>query len=281
MDHYYLAKITDKKWAEKFQEGQIFMKALQCFGDLSKRDASSQNTFRGDSLEGFSESFQNNHNPHAWIESPLGDREIVERQVGLIDALLLREKVFCMYALEYESSQTEFCVPDVRMKDFGDTAVIITDTFEFLRRFCYAIIKRYDYAFWTACKRVSYDVTFGNADYFDEFHKASAYSWQNEFRIVLDLALGKFSRETLNDVTDYAKLTFPGKIEEDTNPDSISDTLVIEIGDIHDISISIPIDEFISDRINQIGLMPPNVVMPIDPPRKPYPTFYKLVASLI
>ena len=53
-------KVTGKKWADKFQEGQVFMKALQCFGDLSKRDDSSQNTFRGDSLEGFSESFSNN-----------------------------------------------------------------------------------------------------------------------------------------------------------------------------------------------------------------------------
>ena len=280
MEHYYLAKVTDKQWAEKFQKGQIFMKALQCFGDLSKMESSSRNTFRGDTLEGVSESFANNHNPYAWIETPFGHREIVDNQVGLIDVLLLREKVFCMYALEYKNEHDGFCVPDSRMKDFGDTAVIITDTFEFLRRVCFAIIRKYDYLFWVACKRVSYDVTFGSTGYYDEFHKSPSYNWQNEFRIALDLALGKFSREILDNATDFAKLTFPGKIEEDMNPDSIADSLIIDIGDIHDISTSISTDVFISDQINQIGLKFPNAVKEIDLPRRSYPTFYKLVASL-
>ena len=73
--------------------------------------------------------------------------------------------------------------------------------------------------------------------------------------------------------------SFFGKIEEDTNPDSIADTLNIDIGDIHDISIAIPINVFISDQINTLGLTPPSLVREIDPPRKPYPTFFKLVAS--
>ncbi|MBR0342074.1 MAG: hypothetical protein IJH64_07495 [Oscillospiraceae bacterium] len=279
MEQYYLVKVTGKKWADKFQEGQVFMKALQCFGDLSKRDDSSQNTFRGDSLEGFSESFSNNKNPYAWIETPFGRKEIIPNQVGLIDVLLLREKVFCLYSLEYKNKHEGFCVPDSEMKSFGDTAVIITNPFEFLRRYCRAIIKKYDYRFWTAGKRVSYDVDFENRKYFDEFHKAPSYSWQNEFRIVLDLALGKFSRETLQEVTDYARNSFPGKIVEDMNPDSIADTLVIDVGDIHDISIAIPISDFISDHINEIGLQPPKPFEELNPPRKQYPTFFKLCAT--
>ena len=129
MERYYLVKVTGKKWADKFQEGQVFMKALQCFGDLSKRDDSSQNSFRGDSLEGFSESFSNNRNPYAWIETPLGRKEIIPNQVGLIDVLLLREKVFCLYSLEYKNKYEGFYVPDSEMKSFGDTAVIITNPF--------------------------------------------------------------------------------------------------------------------------------------------------------
>lgn len=280
MEQYYLAKVTDKQWAEKFQKGQIFMKALQCFGDFSKMEPSSQNTFRGDTLEGVSESFSKNRNPYTWIETPLGYREIVDNQVGLVDVLLLREKVFCMYALEYKNEHDGFYIPDSRMKDFGDTAVIITDTFEFLRRVCLAIVKKYDYSFWIACKRVSYDVTFGSTRYYNEFHKSPSYSWQNEFRIALDLALGKFCHEILDNVTDFAKLTFPGIIEEDMNPDSMADSLIIDIGDIYDISTSISTDVFISDQINQIGLKIPNAVKEIHPPRRSYPTFYKLVASL-
>ena len=55
------------------------------------------------------------------------------------------------------------------------------------------------------------------------------------------MAMGKFNPEILKDITDFARLTFPGKIEEDTNPDSLSDSLTLDIGDIRDISISVPL----------------------------------------
>jgi len=45
--------------------------------------------------------------------------------------------------------------------------------------------------------------------------------WQNEFRIALDLSKNKFHPEILKKVTDFAKITFPGKIEEDSHEDSL------------------------------------------------------------
>ena len=279
MKPYHLVKVTDKKWADRFQEGELFMKALECFSDLSKRDISSQNTFRGDILEGFAEGFKNNHNPHTWIETPEGRKEIVNTQSGLIDILLLREKVFCMYALEYNNETSQYVLPDSRMKDFGDTAIIITDTEQFLHRYCNAIIDKYDYDFWTSFRRVSYDINLGYEKYYDEFHKSPTYKWQNEFRIALDLAKGKFNANTLENVTDFAKLTFPGQIEKDTNPDSIADTLTLEIGDLHDISISIPTKDFVSDNINSIEMVLPKIVKELNIPKPNYPTFFKLVST--
>ena len=85
---YYLVKVVDRQWAEKFMEGEVFMRAISCFGDLSRRSKDSQNQFRGDVLEGFSYSFENHHNPYAYIEDSDGSiSEIASNQVGLIGVL--------------------------------------------------------------------------------------------------------------------------------------------------------------------------------------------------
>lgn len=73
---YYLVKFVDKKWADKLMDGEVFMRAIACFGDISRRSSDSQNKFRGDVLEGINYSFGN--------------------QVGLIDVLTYREK-FIVY----------------------------------------------------------------------------------------------------------------------------------------------------------------------------------------
>lgn len=61
---------------------------------------------------------------------------------------------------------------------------------------------------WASFQRIEYDVDFSVEQPYDEFCKASSYSYQNEFRIALDLAKGRFNPEQLKDVTDFALLTF-------------------------------------------------------------------------
>ena len=74
---YYLVKFIDKKWADKLMDGEVFMRAIACFGDILRRTSDSQNEFRGDVLEGINYSFGN--------------------QMGLIDVLTYREKsIVCM-----------------------------------------------------------------------------------------------------------------------------------------------------------------------------------------
>ncbi len=187
---YYLVKFIDKKWADKLMDGEVFMRAIACFGDISRRSADSQNEFRGDVLEGINYSFGN--------------------QVCLIDVLTYREKIYCLYALEFDEETGRFIKPDNRILDFGDTAVIIHNTGEFLHRICYAMLDRFGNDFWTSFQRVEYDVDFSVEQPYDEFCKAISYAYQNEFRIVLDLAKGKFNPKQLKDVADFARLTFPG-----------------------------------------------------------------------
>lgn len=282
---YYLVKIVDKKWAEKLMDGEVFMRAIACFGDLSRRSGDSNNQFRGDSLEGFSFSFENHHNPYAYMEDSNGNiSEIVPNQVGLIDVLTYREKIFCLYALEYNEESGLFIKPDLRIADFGDTAVIIHNPQEFLYRTCSEMLKRFGDDFWTSFMRVNYNVEFSTSQPYDEFCKSPSYSWQKEFRIALDLAQGKFDPDTLSNVTDLARLTFPGKIVEDTNPDSLADSVILNIGDIRDICVSIPTARFVDcDDIASCipsQSFPPKLVAPLDVPRPARPTFFKLVAQL-
>lgn len=244
-----------------------------------------RNSIRGDSLEGFSFSFEKHHNPFAYAKDSNGKTfEIVPNQVGLIDVLTYREKIFCLYALEYDEELNQFIRPDSRIADFGDTAVIIHNPHEFLRRVCCEMLQRFKNDFWTSFMRVEYNVDFSTSQPYDEFCKSPSYSWQNEFRIVLDLAQGRFDPETLSKVTDFARITFPGEIVEDTNPDSLADSITLNIGNIRDICISMSVAEFIAcdNILSHIpgNSFPPQAIAPLYVPRPARPTFFKLVAQL-
>lgn len=43
---YYLVKFTDKKCADKLLDGEMFMRTIACFGDISRRSPDSQNKFK-------------------------------------------------------------------------------------------------------------------------------------------------------------------------------------------------------------------------------------------
>jgi hypothetical protein len=272
---YLLAKVLDNKWADKFLDGEVFMRTLACFGDIGKRDGSTNNTFRGDTLEAYVESFGDGYNHYGYMTK---DGKIVkDGQVGVISALIQQEKVYCLYSLEYDEIEKRYVKPDSRLRDFGDTAVIITDTEEFLRRVSSALHKKYEDSFWWSYKRVSYNIDVLQGLKYSEFCKSPFYSWQNEFRIVLDLSDGRFSPDVLNNASDFAKLTFPGKIKEDTNPDSIAESLVVKIGDIRDICIKMPVSELLNLEHNVFieGLLIPNRLETLENKREPRPTFCK------
>lgn len=281
---YYLVKVINKEWADKLMDGEIFMRAIACFGDLSRRSEDAKNEFRGDSLEGFSRSFRDHHNPYTYIEHSDGSvSEISPNQVGLVDVLTYREKILCLYALEYSEENNQLIEPDPRILDFGDTAVIIYNPQEFLYRVCKEMLRRFGNDFWTSFMRVEYNVELSSGQPYNEFCKSPAYSWQKEFRIVLDLAQGKFDPTTLSEITDFARLTFPGEIVEDTNPDSLADSITLNIGDIRDICVSIPTADFVDkELLTHIpkNSFPPRLIEPLRVPRPARPTFFKLVSQL-
>lgn len=273
---------TADKYAKDVLDGKLFMKSLDQFGDISKRDASSDNDFRGDILEGYTESFGLGYNPHLYKSDENGI--IADGMLGSIDMLALRKKVYCLAAMDYYKPHHAFIKPSEKMKEFGKYAIIINDVEEFLKRVRKAFdryCRENDASFILQYNRVSYDVDLYEEFNYSEFHKSKSYSWQNEFRISIDFSEGKFSTAMLDEVTDFAKMTFPKKIEIDENPLSLSDWIYFEIGDIRDICECVEIDSlFSSDEISiNIDKEPP-FIEPYETPHKPRPTFCKGVTQV-
>lgn len=270
------------KYVQDLLDGKLFMKTLDQFGDISKRDTSSDNDFRGDILEGYSESFGFGYNPHLYKDDE--DEIIRDGMLGAIDILALRKKVYCLAAIDYHKPRHAIIKPSLKMKEFGKYAVIISDVEEFLKR-VHKAFDRYqqeNHAFYRLdYNKVSYDVDLYKKFNYSEFHKSKSYSWQNEFRISIDFSEGRFSSTMLEKVTDFAKLTFPGNLEIDDNPLSISDWIYFEIGDIRDICQCVEIDELYDEKFSIHIDKKPTLVTPYETPQKPRPTFCKGVTEVV
>ncbi|MDR0867212.1 MAG: SEL1-like repeat protein [Planctomycetota bacterium] len=319
---YYLVKVTAKEFAEKLLDGEIFMRSISWFMPFMRwsRDQSQPYVVKpsiDDFMEGYVKSLGGKPNPYGhWINEAGEPIDDGFRKSGLIDMLLLREKIFCLFSLEYNEATGNFVTPDSQMRYFGDNAVVITDPAEFLRRVRTTIEARFSgIDYYLACRRVAYDVDINSADAYNEFHKTKGYADQKEFRIAFDLSEGRFDRKTLDGVSDWLVLEhltslgkigdeqhpatvpltaeemkkykardFRGMIEVNENPDYVNDTLTLNIGDIRDIAVALPIEQFLeikgADLFTDKGFKPPLPVAPYVPKRKRYPTFFTEIACL-
>ena len=207
MNPYYLVKILDRKWADKLLDGEVFMRPLSAFGDLLERDSDSSNIFRGDVLEGVSQSF-NVTDESSFFRDALYEKQSQPTGLGQIAEYFLQERIFSLYCLEYSESLSAFISPDRRLLDFGDTAVIILDPVVFLRRLVDGLLLEFKDSFWIGAKRVQYSVDLTKFTEYDEFTKTSSYSWQNEFRIALDLSNGHADQKAWERMTDLSRIMF-------------------------------------------------------------------------
>lgn len=170
---YYLAKVTDREWAQSLLSGEVFLRAIECFSNLSSRAEDANNSFRGDTLEGVCYSFGNPQNTVLSAADTSGG--------GLIDALTLRKKIFCMYSFEYDMDEQQFVIPDKRLLAFGDTVVLILDTQEFLRRICNAVLNRFKDNFWLGYSRVDYAVDLDVRTVYNEYKKTQDMNGKMSF----------------------------------------------------------------------------------------------------
>ena len=187
-EKFVLVKITDKTWADKLLDGEVFMRPLTEFGsgkimdrDLYKKDWDTlHNHFRGDVLEGVCQTFKDG-------KSAAKKYNLPDDLVNVINTFYLVDmgevqffKLFSLYALYYDDIRKCFLKPNKQLRQFGDTAVIFTDFEEFLRRFANNL-GEYPYLFFMDLMK--YYKLNEDAKFPPLFYKHNSYSWQNEFRI--------------------------------------------------------------------------------------------------
>ena len=241
-------KITAKKWADKLQDGSVFMRSLYDFGSWSaierhnRSDSQMKDGVQGDIGEGIVKT----------VDPKVGDEffncfdpEIIAvmKDMYYIDENFYQySKIYCMYGLTYLIHEKRFEPPDERLLDFGDTAVIIYNPNEFLSRVLHALYNKYG-------DNVNFrldEVRYSPPDYYgelDEFCKHDSYAWQNEMRMRVALL---DENETITDADGRVRK----RLIQDVSP------ITLDIGSIRDISVQIPVDDLIALRLPDI-IKPP------------------------
>ncbi len=257
---FVLAKITSTQYVNSFiKKGEIYMQPLDNFRKSDKPGV-------GDMFEGVANTGAN----QLW--SDMLQREAVSEfmQCGIYDDYMAHERLFCLYAIEFDE-EGRAIKPDIRMRQFGESVILITNVKEFTRRLIDTLNKKHGDV-WIGYGRVNYDVNFSKMGKYDEFSKTEKFAWQNEFRLVEDIANGRFSheewsgissieREKLNSkkdktayerlklhadgMSDFAKLMAlhdgcPTELYEEIGAE------VIELGDLSDICKVFSIEDFLN-----------------------------------
>ena len=226
-------KVTDREWAEKLLDGEVFMRPLYEFGGWNLKNRTSQlnNSFRGDISEGTTAVFADVEDcPLAKdLKSAFGD--LIKRVSYIDDTDIKYFKIFSLYCMEYDPIHNFFVRPDSRMRKFGDTAVIITDYNEFIDRYAKALFKRYDPVV-SMIDRVSFYDFKNTKRIHPLFGKHQKFEYQNELRMAFcELEKNEFA---MGPDADSAL-----KIVEDASP------VKLQLGSIRDIAYAVPIDNFL------------------------------------
>lgn len=230
------AKITDNQWAEKLLDGEVFMRPLREFGSWSRADKLNDkqlnNYYRGDDFEGTSFVFKSVDDSEFMRGADPNFKKLAKnlRYIDCGDIQFF--KIFSLYCLEY-NPQTNFLIkPNPRIKEFGDSAVIICDFCEFLRRLEIKVIEKWDkYLFFV--DRVSFYDFSKTKSINPLFSKGNCYRYQKELRIaVCELEHNPFARG--KNAMDALSLKCSSEKE------------IFNIGSIRDIAVKITIDDFLN-----------------------------------
>jgi len=228
-------KIIDEEWADRLLDGEVFMRSLYEFGSWGvqekKLSASVKNSFRGDLHEGTIKVFSNSLDCDALKDADPGFLDVIKNVTYTDFGDVQYFKIFSLYSMMFDKQHDTFFKPDPRIKDFGDTAVIICDMDTFLRRLVQAILDLYDESVSFLMNEVSYFDYNTTKEINPFFSKKESYSYQNEMRIALGLLENnKYTMDSGNTKSIVMS----------------TDALKPQIGDIRDIAVKMPIDEFLA-----------------------------------
>lgn len=242
MGKFIPVKITDNKFADKLLDGEVFMRPLYEFGSWGRLEVKDRkelaNSFRGDLAEGCVEAIGDPKN-HYFFKG-VQEKALLEHMknacaIDMGDILFF--KIFSMYCLEFDEKGNSFLKPDERLKNFGDTAVLILDYCEFIRRLKTAALKKYkNIAFLN--DKVDFFNFQSNKTIIPLFNKSNDYSYQKELRIAIsELETKGHKNDRLNCVSYDMVKTLNREL--------------FQLGDIRDIAIKIPVNDFLDLNITK------------------------------
>lgn len=240
MIHTYLPmKIYDRRWADALMQGQVFMRPLAEFGSWrisEQKDLGGEalnNEFRGDVGEGIIRNLRPDEKDDFFEALPedlkghiLGKYYIAEEEK--------HTRIFSMAKLEYDPEGNRYLLPNERMREFGDTAVIIVNPEEFYRRLTGACMKAFPDRYIVEMGEITYKDIGKDFGEWGVFAKERKYSWQKEVRLAARLR------------PDIVVMPNAPKPEP----------ILLEIGSIADIALAMPVEDLLN------GKLPPKLQAP-------------------
>lgn len=228
-------KITDKQWADRLVKGEVFMRALHEFGSWGRLEGlgnNLDNDYRGDLYSGVTATFKSPEEDRFFAGLPQEVKNSGMAWCMIDESDIQFFKIFSLYRYEFDEEKQEFIKPDPRMKQFGDTAVLITDYCEFIERYGKAMFKAYE-------KVIG---MIGNVEPFNFeetrelnplFCKHESQAYQNELR----MALGVLKKNIFAMDADAENAN---ELVRSLEP------VKLQLGDISDITIEMLIDDFLN-----------------------------------
>ena len=216
------------------------MRALHEFGswgDISEKDDAVRNNYRGDLYSGVTAVFAS-ANECNYFTKIADEKKISINNCCLIDESDIQYyKILSLYCHELDEATQRFKPPDPRMRNFGDTAVLITDFCEFIERFAKALFEKFPKLVSMIDRVETFD--FSQTRWLNPlFCKHESQGYQKELRIAFGelekniFAIGPGADEAYSMIWNY-------------------EPVILQLGDLSDITVEMPIEDFMN------GYLPP------------------------
>lgn len=234
-------KITEKIWADKLQDGSVFMRSLYEYGSWSaiRRSQTDGATMKDGVQADISEGIVRRVDPK--VGDTFFNSFDPEIKAAMKDCMYIDEeryqyfKIYCMYGLTYLIDEHRYEPPDSRIKEFGDTTVILLNPNEFMNRLVKGLVRQFGDNINLRLDEVHYYPPSYYGD-LDEFCKSLSYAWQNELRIRVALL------DESNTIMGEDGLLRKALVQT-------IDPITVDIGDIRDISVQISTQELIELKL--------------------------------
>lgn len=213
---FELYKILDKKYANDFIKGYLYMNTVSYFRTIEG------NIAQGDPMEGVCGTIRKDQLKQVGVNLDDEILNVVQGNVSLVSNYYGLNHLFCLYRLCIDDDRDLVSIPSEKLRDFNDDGneekivVRIKNTREFIKRVSNAIeagLANHELEY-GICGSVVYEDSWLHADgpgSRSVFFKESKYAYQNEWRLCLLRRLlieqpYKFFVGNLEDITETVAL---------------------------------------------------------------------------